>query len=82
LPYVMVPVPSEHGEAWLCVPISFEKLEKFEKNEIEIRHALTQPESALLRIEMAETCCSIFMVEPSSLSEEMLPKKGEYLDYV
>lgn len=51
------------------------------KNTVEIRCALTQPESILWRIEATETEWSATLVEPSSLTEEMLPEKGEYLDF-
>lgn len=80
-PYFLVAIPSEQGEAWLCAPMSPGKLAGLEKNTVEIRCALTQPESILWRIEATETEWSATLVEPSSLTEEMLPEKGEYLDF-
>lgn len=80
-PHFLVAIPSEQGEAWLCAPISPGRLTGLEKNSIEIRGALTQPESILWKIEAIGTDWSATLVEPSSLTEEMLPEKGEYLDY-
>lgn len=82
--YFVVAIPSESDEeaTWLLVPISSGKLLKAEKNAIEIRDLLLNPESLLLKVEQTQNEFSIISVTPGTLTEDLLPESGELLDFV
>ena len=82
--YFVVAIPSESDEeaTWLLVPISSGKLLKAEKNAIEIRDLLLNPESLLLKVEQTQNEFSIISVTPETLTEDLLPESGELLDFV
>lgn len=82
--YFVVAIPSESDEeaTWLLVPISSGKLLKAEKNAIEIRDLLLNPESLLLKVEQTQNEFSIISVTPETLTEDLLPESGELLDCV
>lgn len=67
--------------SWLAVPISSGRLFKIEKNEIEIREAFTSPESILLRLDVCGEVTSIDTISVDSLTEDLLPEPGEFLDF-
>lgn len=81
--YFVVAIPAEEdNSAWLAVPISNGRLIKAEKNSIQIRDILTSPESLLLKIEEHENIFSATEVDPSLLTDDMLPEPGEFLDFM
>lgn len=81
--YFVVAIPSspKSDEAWLIVPISTGRLAKAEKNSIEIRKLLTDPETVIFQVDQAGSVISSIMILPSQLSDDMLPESGEFLDY-
>lgn len=68
-------------ETWIMVPISSGKLNKAEKNVIELRELIVNPETVVFRVDRIGTEISAITIDPSSLTDEMLPEAGEYLDY-
>lgn len=68
-------------ETWIMVPISSGKLNKAEKNVIELRELIVNPETVVYRVDRIGTEISAITIDPSSLTDEMLPEAGEYLDY-
>lgn len=82
-PYFVVAVPAESDEssAWLAAPISLGRLLKAEKNSIEIREILTNPESLLWRIDQVGDDFCIDVIDPATLTDDFLPEHGELLDF-
>ena len=76
-----VPDTNDGHGAWLLVPVSSGRLEKLEKNAEEIRAVFTKPESALWRVVFKTGSYEIEQLDPKDLTDEMLPEKGELLDY-
>lgn len=74
------PIPPSN-ETWLMVPISSGRLSKAEKNAIELRELIINPETVAFQVNRMGTEISVMTIAPSSLSDEMLPEAGEYLDY-
>ena len=81
--YFAVAIPSENDEdsAWLLAPISSGKVLKAEKNAIEIRDLLLNPESLLFKIEEIQNEFSIAAINPETLTEDLQPEAGELLDF-
>lgn len=81
--YFVVAVPSAFPSdaTWLMVPISTGRLAKAEKNFIEVRDLLTEPETVVFLVDQIGPNVSMSAVVPSELSDEMLPEAGEFLDY-
>lgn len=81
--YFAVAIPSENDEdsAWLLAPISSGKLLKAEKNAIEIRDLLLNPESLLFKIEEIQNKFSIAAINQETLTEDLLPEAGGLLDF-
>ena len=79
--YFLVAIPSAEGNSWLAVPISTGRLTQLELNKLEIRSALTEPESILWLLQEAVDGISAKLVSPASLSDSMLPVANAYLDY-
>ena len=76
-----VPSASSADETWLMVPISSGKLSKAEKNTIELRDLIVNPETVVFQINRIGSEISAITIDPSVLTQEMLPEAGEYLDY-
>ena len=80
--YFFTTIPCEDDErSWLAVPISTGKLAMLEKNSLEIRTAFIDPESILWKIQCQDQHFSSMLCLPASLTDEMLPERGELLDY-
>lgn len=81
--YFVVAISSENdvNSAWLAVPISSGKLLKAEKNAIEIREILTDPEGLILEIQKVQESFCIRDIAPDSLTDDLLPEQGELLDF-
>lgn len=81
--YFVLAVPSapSSDETWLMVPISSGKLSKAEKNAIELRDLIVNPETVVFQVDRIGSEISAITIDPSALTEEMLPEAGEYLDY-
>lgn len=81
--YFVLAVPSSPSsdETWLMVPISSGKLSKAEKNAIELRDLIVNPETVVFQVDRIGSEISASTIDPSALTEEMLPEAGEYLDY-
>lgn len=76
-----VPARSSFDETWLMVPISSGRLAKAEKNVIELRALILEPETVVYQINRRNTVFSLVDVDQTELTNEMLPEAGEYLDY-
>ena len=82
-PYFVIAVPSKNDDssAWLAVPISLGRLLKAEKNSIEIRDLITNPESFLWKIELENDIFDVATIDPKTLTDDFLPEYGELLDF-
>lgn len=78
---IAVPAAKQNADAWLIIPISTGRLAKAEKNIIEIRDLVLKPETIVWYVTCDNEGTDISVISPESLNEEMLPVKGEYLDY-
>lgn len=76
-----IPPQSDADSSWLITPISHGKLLMLEKNLIEIRDAITNPEALLLRADLIADSIVVSEVDPKKLTEDLLPNSGEFLDY-
>ena len=76
-----VPATPSSDETWLMVPISSGRLSKAEKNAIELRDLIVNPETVIFQGDRIGTDASAIPIDPSALTEKMLPEAGEYLDY-
>ena len=76
-----VPATPSSDETWLMVPISSGRLSKAEKNAIELRDLIVNPETVIFQVDRIGTDVSAIPIDPSALTEKMLPEAGEYLDY-
>lgn len=76
-----IPPAEESNASWIAAPISSGKLLKLEKNLIQIRDAYTCPESLLWRINMCDDAFYAEEIAPSSLTDDLLPDSGEFLDF-
>ena len=76
-----IPSAAPANETWLLVPISSGRLSKAEKNAIELRDLITNPETIIFHVDRIGTNISTTTIEPTALTDEMLPEAGEYLDY-
>lgn len=82
--YLVVAVPSapESNETWLMVPISIGRLTKAERNAIELRRLITEPETVVFQVDRIGTEVMMVTVPFEQLTNDMLPEAGEYLDYL
>ena len=82
--YLLLAIPSENDEksAWLAAPISSGRLLKAEKNSIEIRDVFLEPESLLWKIELFKNVYNAVNILPCTLTDELLPERGEFLDFI
>lgn len=82
--YFAVAIPAENDEdsAWLVAPISIGRLLKAEKNSIEIRELLINPEATLLKLEQIRGELYVTNVNPETLTDDFLPESGELLDFI
>ena len=82
--YLVVAVPSapESNETWLMVPISIGRLTKAERNAIELRRLITEPETVVFQVDRIGTEVTMVTVPFEQLTNDMLPEAGEYLDYL
>ena len=82
-PYFVIAVPAKNDDssAWLAVPISLGRLLKAEKNSIEIRDLITNPESFLWKIELENDIFDVATIDPKTLTDDFLPEYGELLDF-
>lgn len=78
---VVVPTSDSADVSWLIVPISVERLLKAEQNLIEIRKLITEPESFVYLVNLKGNDTTIKQINPSKLSENMLPNTGAFLNY-
>lgn len=78
---VAVPTTPMVDETWLMVPISIGRLTKAERNAIELRRIITEPETVIFQVNMIGAEVSMVTVPPDELTDDMLPEAGEYLDY-
>ncbi len=76
-----VPASPSSDETWLMVPISSGRLSKAEKNAIELRDLIVNPETVIFQVDRIGTDISAITIDPSVLPDKMLPEAGEYLDY-
>lgn len=79
--YVLLRLASDEPD-WIAVEASSDRLHKLEINDIELRTFFTKPESGY--VYRVSGVCSPFVmnvVNPSELTDDMLPYAGEYLDY-
>lgn len=76
-----VPASPSSDETWLMVPISSGRLSKAEKNAIELRDLIVNPETVIFQVDRIGTDVSAITIDPSVLPDKMLPEAGEYLDY-
>ena len=76
-----VPASPSSDETWLMVPISSGRLSKAEKNAIELRDLIVNPETVIFQVDRIGTNISAITIDPSVLPDKMLPEAGEYLDY-
>ena len=76
-----IPATPSSDETWLMVPISSGRLSKAEKNAIELRDLIVNPETVIFQVDRIGTDVSAIPIDPSALTEKMLPEAGEYLDY-
>lgn len=72
---------SENSERWLIVPVSTGRLLTAERNKIEVRNLLLDPETTVLMISRNESDVSVEVVNPDALGDDLLPTKGVFLDY-
>lgn len=82
--YLVFAVPSapESNETWLMVPISIGRLTKAERNAIELRRLITEPETVVFQVDRIGTEVMMVTVPFEQLTNDMLPEAGEYLDYL
>lgn len=82
--YLVVAVPAApmSNETWLMVPISIGKLTKAERNAIELRSLITEPETVVFQVDRVGAEVTIVTVPHEQLTDDMLPEAGEYLDYL
>lgn len=82
-PYFVIAVPAKNDDssAWLAVPISLGRLLKAERNSIEIRDLITNPESFLWKIELENDIFDVATIDPKTLTDDFLPEYGELLDF-
>lgn len=80
-PYFVIAVPAKNDDssAWLAVSISLGRLLKAEKNSIEIRDLITNPESFLWKIERENDIFDVATIDPKTLTDDFLPEYGELL---
>lgn len=80
--YFMAAIPSVgEKQAWLAVPISEERLQLAEANKVDMRSLLLRPESKVFRVEKSGDEFAAEEIQPNSLTNDMLPREGAYLDY-
>lgn len=80
--YFVLAIPSEDDKAsWLLVPVTTGRLSRLEKNTFQIRNALLKPENKIYRLDESDGlfCCN--QVNPSDLTDDLLPEANTYLDY-
>lgn len=80
--FLAIPTENDADNAWLAAPISTGRLLKAEKNAVEIRDIFTKPEALLWRIVQSEDRYTVATIDPNTLTDEMLPETGEFLDFV
>lgn len=82
--YFVVAAPtSESADAsWLIVPISLGRLIKAERNLIEIRKLITEPENFVCLVDLNGNDTVVTQIDPSKLGDDMLPNAGTFLNYV
>lgn len=78
---VAMPSASKEADSWLLTPISTGRLIQAEKNLIEIRELLTNPETVIYQVDLHESSIDVIPVLPDQLTDEMLPEAGEFLDF-
>lgn len=78
---VAIPTAPASNETWLMVPISTGRLAKAERNAIELREVITDPETVVFQVDLVGTEVSVVTVSPAELTDDMLPEAGEHLDY-
>lgn len=80
--FFVIAIPSlENSERWLIVPISTGRLLNAERNKIEVRNLLLDPETTVLMISQNKSDVSAEVVNPDALGDDVLPTKGVFLDY-
>ena len=80
--YFMAAIPSVgEKQAWLAVPISEERLQLAEANKVDMRSLLLRPENGVFRVEKSGDKFTAEEIQPTSLTNDMLPREGAYLDY-
>ena len=79
--YLVEKVPAKEGmEAWVLTTISEAKLNKLEKNIIDIRSAFSDPETnRLILLRRKNSIYYVRFIEPIQLGDSMLPEKNVFL---
>lgn len=78
---VAVPTSDSADASWLVTPISSGRLIEAERNLIEIRKLITEPESFVCLVDLYGNDTIVNQIDPSTLSDDMLPNAGAFLDY-
>lgn len=84
--YFVIAIPSntETDSSWIIVPVSPGRLNKAEKNSIEIRELILEPEANVFKVVQkadSKSETEITPISPKEITEEYLPQKGTLLDY-
>lgn len=81
---IAVPCDIETDNSWIIVPISQGKLNKAEKNAIEIRDLILDPEANVFKVVEKPNSGSkaeMTTISLEEITEDFLPQKGTFLDY-
>ena len=81
--YFVLAIPSSlnQEESWLVAPISTGRLSKAERNTLEIREILENPETLIYLVNRTGDNVSARNISPTELTDDMLPEAGTFLDY-
>lgn len=84
--YFVIAIPSEIDteSSWIVVPVSQGRLTQAEKNAIEIRDLILEPEANVFEVVQSDNPkpeIKMTKISPKAITEEYLPQKGSFLDY-
>ena len=82
--YFVIAIPSdtEPDNSWIVVPVSQGRLSQAEKNAIEIRELILNPEANVFKVvQKASSEVEMTIISTEEITEKCLPNRGTYLDY-
>ena len=80
--YLVLAIPCEDDKtSWLLVPVTTGRLSRLESNTFQIRNAFLKPENKLYRLEEWESNYRFNEINPSDLTDDLLPEENTYLDF-